>query len=88
MGVKNIKDLKSGMVLTGEIRDCRGRLLIDKGTVLTDKYLKLCKMWGVVEAEVEGISSDDIYALCHGCQQFRCGTYHGRRGNHPKTFLS
>ena len=51
------------MVLTGDIRDCRGRLLIGKGAVLTEKYLKLCKMWGVVEAEVEGISPEDIYAM-------------------------
>lgn len=31
MGVINIKDLKADMVLTGDVRDCRGRLLIGKG---------------------------------------------------------
>lgn len=61
MGVINIKDLKDGMVLTGDIKDCRGRLLISKGSVLNEKYLKLCKMWGVVEADVEGISPEEIY---------------------------
>jgi HD-like signal output (HDOD) protein len=62
MGVINIKDLKADMVLTGDIKDCRGRLLIGKGTVLNEKYLKICRMWGVVEADVQGISIEEIYA--------------------------
>ena len=62
MGVINIKDLKADMVLIGDIKDCRGRLLMSKGTVLNEKYLKICKMWGVVEADVEGISPEEIYA--------------------------
>jgi len=62
MGVINIKDLKADMVLNGDIKDSRGRLLICKGTVLNEKYLKICRIWGVVEADVEGISPEDIYA--------------------------
>jgi len=62
MGVINIKDLKADMVLIGDIKDGRGRLLMSKGTVLNEKYLKICKMWGVVEADVEGISPEEIYA--------------------------
>ena len=62
MGVIKIKDLKADMVLIGDIKDHRGRLLISKGTVLNEKYLKICKMWGVVEADVNGISPEEIYA--------------------------
>jgi hypothetical protein len=62
MGIINIKDLKPKMVLLGDIKDCRGRLLISKGTVLNDNYLKICKMWGVVEADVQGVSPEDLYA--------------------------
>ena len=62
MGVINIKDLKADMVLIGDIKDCRGRLLICKGTVLNEKYLKICRIWGVVEADVRGISPEEIYA--------------------------
>jgi HD-like signal output (HDOD) protein len=62
MGVISIKDLKADMVLSGDIKDCRGRLLISKGTVLNEKYLKICRMWGVVEADVQGISPEEIYA--------------------------
>lgn len=61
MGVINIKNLKSDMVLAGDVNDCRGRLLICKGTVLTEKHLKICKMWGVVEADVNGVSPEEIY---------------------------
>src|SRR3989337_725759 len=62
MGLINIKDLKADMVLIGDVKDHRGRLLISKGTVLNEKYLKICKMWGVVEADIEGISPEEIYA--------------------------
>jgi len=33
-----------------------------RGTVLTEKYLKICKMWGVIEAQIEGVSGDDVNA--------------------------
>jgi len=62
MGVINIKDLKADMVLSGDIKDCRGRLLIGKGTVLNEKYLRICRMWGVVEADVQGVSPEELYA--------------------------
>ena len=62
MGVINIKDLKADMVLAGDIKDCRGRLLMGKGIALNEKHLKICKMWGVVEADVEEISPEEIYA--------------------------
>lgn len=48
------------MVLADDLTDRMGRLLIAKGTVLTEKHLKICKMWGVVEAQIEGASSDEI----------------------------
>ena len=44
MGLINIKDLKVDMVLISDVRDCRGRLLMSKGTVLNEKYLKICKI--------------------------------------------
>ena len=50
------------MVLADDLTDRMGRLLITRGAVLTEKYLKICKMWGVVEAQIEGVSGDDINA--------------------------
>ena len=50
------------MVLAGDLTDRVGRLLMPRGTILTEKYLRICKMWGIVEADIEGVSSDDINA--------------------------
>jgi HD-like signal output (HDOD) protein len=60
MGLLSIKNLQPGMILTDDLTDRMGRLLMTKGTVLTERYLKICKIWGVVEAQIEGLSSDDI----------------------------
>lgn len=62
MGLLSIKNLQTGMVLTDDLTDRTGRLLMTRGTVLTEKYLKICKTWGVVEARIEGMSSDDMNA--------------------------
>jgi len=62
MGIISVKELKADMVLTGDVKDCRGRLLMSKGTTLKEKHLKLCKMWGVIEADVQGVSPEEIYA--------------------------
>ncbi|MEN6331105.1 MAG: HDOD domain-containing protein [Smithella sp.] len=48
------------MILAEDLTDRMGRLLIAKGTVLTEKHLKICKIWGVVEAQIEGVSDADI----------------------------
>jgi len=50
------------MILSDDLTDRTGRLLMTRGTVLTEKYLKICKMWGIVEAQVAGISGDDLNA--------------------------
>jgi HD-like signal output (HDOD) protein len=62
MGLLGIKDLRENMVLAEDLREQRGRLLMSKGTVLSEKYLNICKMWGIVEAYVEGVTTKDIYA--------------------------
>jgi len=60
VGLLNIKNLQAGMILAEDLTDATGRLLIAKGTVLTEKHLKICKIWGVVEARIEGVSEADI----------------------------
>jgi HD-like signal output (HDOD) protein len=40
-----------------------GRLLMTRGTVFTEKHIKICKMWGIVEAQIEGISGEEINAI-------------------------
>ncbi len=60
MGLVVISELKPSMVLADDLRDRSGRLLIGKGTALTEKNIKVCKIWGVIEADIAGISQEDI----------------------------
>ena len=63
MGLISISELKPDMVLAGDLKDLSGRLLVGKGTVLTPKSIKICKMWGVIEADIEGISPEEAGAI-------------------------
>lgn len=60
MGVINLAELKPGMVLAEELRDRNGRFLLAKGTRLTLKYLRILKIWGVIEVNIEGISQKNV----------------------------
>lgn len=50
----SLDNLRPDMVLSADIVDGGGRLLLPTGTSLTDKHLRYCQMWGVLEAEVAG----------------------------------
>ena len=56
----DVCELEPGMVLASDLRDRDGRCLLSKGVKLTLKHLRIIKMWGVVEADVEGMSEKDI----------------------------
>ena len=50
----NIVDLKPGMVLAQSVRNQQGVLLLDAGTKITKKNIRIFKSWGVIEVSVEG----------------------------------
>lgn len=52
------------MLLGADLYDFRGRLLLTKGTAITPKHIKIFKMWGVVEVDVEGISEEESETVC------------------------
>lgn len=62
MSLLSIKNLQAGMILADDLTDRMGRLLMTRGTVFTEKHLKICQMWGVVEARIEGVYGDEINA--------------------------
>lgn len=37
-----------------------GRVLLRKGNSISDKHIEIFKAWGVTEAEIEGVSNDDV----------------------------
>lgn len=50
----NLDNLRTDMVLAADIVDGAGRLLLPKGTSLTEKHLRYCQMWGIADAEIAG----------------------------------
>jgi hypothetical protein len=62
MGTVNISGLEPGMVITVDVKDRLGRVLLGAGKEITEKHIRLFKMWGVTEAEVKGVAQDDVAA--------------------------
>lgn len=64
MGKVTIENLEIGMVLSGDVHDRSGRMLLGAGAELTQKHLVIFHTWGVVEADIEGVgdtaSADDL----------------------------
>ena len=59
MGIVKVSHLKPDMLLCSDLKDRNGRLLVAAGTRLTDKHVRIIKIWGVVEADIEGASEQD-----------------------------
>lgn len=66
MAVLHIDNLKPGMVLSRNVCDRSGRLLLPAGAELTEKHFSIFRIWGVLEAEVidEGVAKDTEVAPC------------------------
>ncbi len=62
MAIINVDDLQAGMVLANDIKSPQGRLLLPKGTELTPKHLNIFKIWGVNEADIQGVDADSVEA--------------------------
>ncbi|PKL02960.1 MAG: metal-dependent phosphohydrolase [Synergistetes bacterium HGW-Synergistetes-2] len=54
MGLLHVDQLQAGMVLEKNLLAFNGRFLLPRGIVLTEKHIQTMKVWGVVEASVEG----------------------------------
>jgi len=59
MGKTHVDNLQAGMVLTEDVRDRSGRLLLGTGAELQDKHIKIFRTWGVSEAAVDDEYSDN-----------------------------
>ena len=62
MGLINIADIRPGMVLAKDVKDRNSRVLLTAGNELTDKHIKIFKMWGVTEADIQGVVHEDVEA--------------------------
>jgi hypothetical protein len=60
MGILNFEDLQPGMVLADDIKDRNGMVLLGRGRQVTEKDLRTLMMWGVTEADVDGIDREEV----------------------------
>lgn len=54
MPLIDVANAQSGMVLSADVRDRRGRVLIPSGKELKERYLSALPMWGITHVEIEG----------------------------------
>jgi hypothetical protein len=62
MGVLNLDTVEPGMVLAADVKDRTGRVLLAAGVTITEKHLRIFKMWGVTEADVRGVVHAEVVA--------------------------
>jgi len=60
MGLLKVQDLKPGMVLEEDLRSSNGRLLLQQGARIEERHLRTCKIWGIAEARVRGVSAEEV----------------------------
>ncbi len=58
----NLDDLQPGMVLAEDAAHLNGRVLLRAGTEINEKHIDIFRMWGVIAANIEEISQEDIGA--------------------------
>jgi HD-like signal output (HDOD) protein len=51
----SIDQLSLGMTLSQDVRDINSRLLLSKGLQIEAKHIRILKMWGIYEIQVEGV---------------------------------
>ena len=62
MGIINLEDIQVGMVLAGDTRERSGRILLAGGSEITEKHLRVFKMWGITEADIKDVEKEEIAA--------------------------
>jgi len=62
MGVINIADVRPDMVLAADVKDRHGHVLLKEGETITDKHVKIFKMWGITDLDVRGVDQAVIEA--------------------------
>lgn len=57
MGILTIDKLAAGMVLKSRVVDRSGRLLLETGTELLTKHLRMLRTWGVAEVDINTLDA-------------------------------
>ncbi|HVO66410.1 MAG TPA: hypothetical protein VMT12_08005 [Syntrophales bacterium] len=62
MGIINLEDIQVDMILACDVKERSGRVLLAEGSKITEKHLKVFKMWGITEADIKGIEKEELTA--------------------------
>ena len=60
MGLINLDNIESGMTLGRDIVNRNGLALLKAGEKITEKHLRILKMWGITEADIKGVDKEEI----------------------------
>ena len=60
VGRVKVGNLKAGMVLASDLKAPNGRFILAKGAELSDKHTRMMKVWGVVEADIDGTDDAEV----------------------------
>lgn len=58
MGIVALEEIRPGMILASDLRTRQGRLLLPKQSVITHNHLRMARIWGITEADIEDIDND------------------------------
>jgi putative nucleotidyltransferase with HDIG domain len=59
MGIIKVSHLKPDGLLSKDVKDRNGRLLVPAGTRLTENHIRVIKIWGIVQVEIEAPAEED-----------------------------
>ena len=62
MGKINIDNIEPGMILNHNVTDYRGTVLLSAGKKITEKNIRIFRMWGITEVDVKGVEKEDLLA--------------------------
>ncbi len=62
MGRLNLDEIQLGMVIATDVLDRNGRVLLKTGMQISDKHLRILKQWGITDADIEGVSREEVNA--------------------------
>jgi len=60
------------MVLAGDVKNLSGVILLAEGHEITEKDLKILKMWGITEADIQGVKKEEILSKTTSLKDPQC----------------
>ena len=65
MAILQTTKLKEDMVLSEDVKDINGRLLLGKGKKIESNHIRMLKMWGITEVDIVGKVDDEEHSELH-----------------------